>query len=291
MVQLTAVIPVADYSARGENLLKIIRTVEPHREFAEILVVFSGPNADVDSQSFLTELNNFRLCVKLLVLPNSSPGKARNSGLSMVNTSWVTFWDDDDMPNLRGIIDSLYHYSDSQVIVGQYVMSDSLTGRLSKRSRTKSLAHLAVDTGLWRIIFATDIAKESTFPDYFLGEDRMYVRELIFTNPKIIFSPNVHYKYVRSSHSLTSNFKTQLALLDFRNHVARCVERPMDTFGCIMTASLFLSYLTKSDTKLKFVTLISRYVLKHPLKFLNSFVFSIKLKLGGYKRSLTGGEM
>ena len=268
MRHLTAIVPVADYLSRQRSLHEIIEGTIAYQDKLTLFIVFSGSKAHTDESNFKSSFGEAPDYIRTFLLPCSSPGLARDYGLSFVTTSWVTFWDDDDKPFPKVILESIAASIDSEMIVGQYVVRDFAREQILVRKETVSLNQLSVDTGLWRIIFLTTLAKRVSFPNSFLGEDRLYVRSILLQRPKVSFASRIHYQYSIGNNSLTSTISSSDILFDFQQHVKLSISNPEDNFGNLMTATLFISYLVKSAKPIEIVNSITKLLRLRPFLLL-----------------------
>jgi glycosyltransferase involved in cell wall biosynthesis len=135
-----------------------------------------------------------------------SPGTARNFGLSNSESTWVIFVDSDDIVNLKEVFSILdLHNDKSSVLVGQYEVCDRATGSIVRnKANTNAKLDIAINPGIWRIIFLREIITGYNFSDSLMGEDQLFLLQVGVFGEKIQFFDNVIYRYFRnSSYQLT----------------------------------------------------------------------------------------
>ena len=135
-----------------------------------------------------------------------SPGNARNFGLSHSQSKWVIFVDSDDVVNLKEVFSILDRHDDnSSVLIGQYEICDRATGSVVRnKPNLNAKLDIAINPGIWRIIFLRDIIAGHNFSDSLMGEDQLFLLQIGIFGEKIQFFDDVIYRYFRnSSHQLT----------------------------------------------------------------------------------------
>lgn len=129
-----------------------------------------------------------------------APGLARNAGLEISSSDWVTFWDADDFPNLVNITNALNKYGEQQVpIIGQYRINSSTI-------ISKSMIDVATNPGLWRIIFPQKSLRSLRFNENKWGEDQLFILQTGLFAMKAIIVSDCFYDYkVDNKKQLTQN--------------------------------------------------------------------------------------
>ncbi len=127
----------------------------------------------------------------------NGPGGARNKGLELARAPWITFWDADDCPKPDTVLSQLNHHKYvSDVIVGGYKVvnyEDCPTALFEPV--TESLEDVALSPGIWRILFKRDVIQEILFEEIRMGEDQVFVANVLLRTDKVYFSESVFYEY------------------------------------------------------------------------------------------------
>jgi glycosyltransferase involved in cell wall biosynthesis len=182
---------------------------------------------EVDTQTELRRFleNNNPRNVEFIEGHFHSPGVARNQGIPRVTTQWVTFWDSDDEPQLERVIkffDSRNPNTPSpDLIIGNYATKTE-KGHLSTHKMESNLREVALNPGLWRIIFKTEVLKNNRFEDFLMAEDQVFLAGICLPSRVIEFTPEVFYIYI--SHHNGQLTKSSEALKDLHRSTAKMFE-------------------------------------------------------------------
>lgn len=185
----------------------------------DVIIVhdFRENRTQVELETILKNIQSDKF--KIISGQFGSPGAARNAGLRLVNSEWVGFWDSDDLPEVRNAFEEILVSDESvDVIVGQFSLVD-LNDRENqgKTSSTHSLDSLAVNPGLWRILFRYTTVEKIEFPETRMGEDQIFLNRLNLGKLQIKFSNKVFYHYFTGvTGQLTSN---RIAINDLRETI------------------------------------------------------------------------
>jgi glycosyltransferase involved in cell wall biosynthesis len=202
--ELCVIVPLTRMSGRLTELSSWLRTL-PQRELKVVLV------HDVQDESTTPELDTLiKSCCdnRIIIFEGNfgSPGIARNFGLSHSESTWVIFVDSDDVVNLKEVFSILdLHNDTSTVLVGQYEVCDRATGSIVRNKANKNAKlDIAINPGIWRIIFLRERIMGHNFSDSLMGEDQLFLLQIGVFGEKIQFFNNVIYRYFRnSSYQLT----------------------------------------------------------------------------------------
>jgi glycosyltransferase involved in cell wall biosynthesis len=192
---LTAIVPVSGMAGRLQNLESWLSTIQ--NLDIQVVIVHDFRDSETERQliSILESLNS----PKIIFLSGTygSPGAARNAGLDHVATNFVCFWDSDDLPIPQSIISNLEKCSeDYDVLVGQYVRCSNLPlEKNSVSSLDSSFQDIAMNPGLWRMVFRQDFIASLSFKTMRMGEDQLFIAEVMSLQPRLSFTNTLFYKY------------------------------------------------------------------------------------------------
>lgn len=188
----------------------------------------------------------------ILDVEGHSPGVARNLGMSIAEGEWITFWDCDDIPNPRSVMQEIMNTSeDIDVIVGQF----SVNGI---QQPTKNLADLALNPGNWRIVYRREFIGRTLFSDQLWGEDQLFIIETRMCEAKVCISKLNFYCYqVGFSTQLTNQNQNADALLPVIKRASELslrnsIPKPALLINFIMILKMTFTFLKKSRGNNKF---------------------------------------
>jgi hypothetical protein len=210
--KITAIIPVHNWNKVSDNIKYLVNLKDIHK-FKLIFILDSCPlYAENELKEILFSTKNINFIV--LNRNYNSAAESRNEGLSIVDTEWLCFWDSDDLPNLNEFYNLYTSVSSENVdlVVGQ-IRTDYLRNGLkikSKTTKTSSHLTLALDLGFTRILYRSLFIKELFFLKYKIGEDILFLAEIICKKPNIIFSQALVYNYLNSNWIIN---KTDMTLV------------------------------------------------------------------------------
>ena len=223
---LAIVVPVSLMPGYMNNLKSWLSTI-PQGPIHVFVIHDQGDN---DSTLELSEV--IESCaderIHLTEAQVKAPGLARNIGLAMVTQEWVAFVDSDDIPDVRSMIKMIKERNfDSKVLVGQYETYDYSSKSKILNARSKSgFLDLALNVGIWRIVFNSAIIEKKLFTSLRMGEDQIFLLTLQIFRQKVHFQKIKTYKYFKNvSNQLTQNTsaiqdisKAIPITLDYLNH-------------------------------------------------------------------------
>jgi len=121
-----------------------------------------------------------------------SPGRARNRAIEECEGNYVCFWDVDDEPVPKELLDFVEILELSEASLG--IASWSLVETPHKIRGTSPLSFVR-SPGIWRLVFRREIVEHMRFTDLQWGEDQLFIAEALSKNPKIVTGAQVIYRY------------------------------------------------------------------------------------------------
>lgn len=195
---ISIVVPIRNMEGRLSNLVSwLLLAVKNH---LEVVLVFDGcedqTELELESLGFRATQN-----LKFLRTAGVGPGEARNVGLQATSRKWVVFWDSDDVGNVVALLETVSTLIDSktQLCIGRYQIAPHGTSTTEPEVITMPLSSDLESAlfvpAIWRMIFNREFAKNCAFGAMNLGEDQVFIADVISKDPSIQFIDLVLYTY------------------------------------------------------------------------------------------------
>lgn len=232
---LSIIIPVAKKTSDLSNLEKSIQD-NYQLPGIEFVIVEDGPadqsNSHLDRiRTIFTSKN-----VKFLSVNCGNPGGTRNFGYENSRGARIMFWDADDVGDLRNMLSEV-NESTADIIVSQY-QTRSISNELISTSETNGVVSLALNPGIWRLIFRTEVVSEIRFPTLSMGEDQVYILEAIQNSNEISFSELITYQYFTGNPNQLTNQRRKMQ--DLARTMELISERIIDLNGTSVLVGLVI---------------------------------------------------
>lgn len=202
-----------------------------------------------------------------------SPGIARNAGLKIAKSDWITFWDCDDQPRVTQILDAIKNTAhNTEILIGQFLVKNQESGEVNLEiGKCLAFDDIAINPGLWRMVFRKKIIGRSKFSEFRIGEDQLFISQLDITNKIVQFVPAVFYEYtIGLQHQLTRQPLQLKFLLEVSNAIYEKARTATDlstiNFDCILITRQQITLLKRGNLYLKIKA----------IKFLIEFTFNFK---------------
>lgn len=214
-VSLTIVLTVN----RPKDTFRYINKYIEQCEFYRIKLIIVLDSCEHDFKTFV----HLAKCENVTLIKGyfGNPGQARNAGLSVAKTKWIMFCDSDDVVYLKNVTHLLAGCSSKyDVIIGSF---DSINLYNSNYSQyiAESIENVMLNPGIWRWVFKNEFISELKFPALSMGEDQLFLAQVVNKMPNIHISKKLFYTYhIGDVHQLTSkkqhisNLKEAILILD-----------------------------------------------------------------------------
>jgi len=205
---LTAVVPISNSNYQIARLLSWL----PSAVEAGIRIILvhdidpKFPNLDIEME--LAPYLNAN--VQMIEGTFGNPGTARNMGLDLVKSRWVAFWDADDFVFVDRMVNLVNEtaMAGKRIGVGQYQIQkvESTDKPTERKILEEIIENIAMEPGIWRLIFAAGEVEEIRFPELSMGEDQVFLAEVGIDLESTYIGSEVVYTYMRGmSGQLTEN--------------------------------------------------------------------------------------
>jgi hypothetical protein len=209
MGKLLIIVPVTKMANKLGNL----QTWLSKTTNQEVKILIVHDIADEPTSLELKEIvSKFsRLKIELIEKKLNSPGLARNLGLATVNYEWISFVDSDDLVDVSGLLNMISKSPlDAEIIIGNYKVSSSKSTKSMKTSESiDPKMNVAMNPGIWRMVFRQEVIGRTRFSKYKMGEDQLFLLDIDFFRRNLFFSNLFPYTYFQNVEGqLTSDRKS-----------------------------------------------------------------------------------
>lgn len=197
--ELSIIVPVTKMHGRLDNFKKMVEDIS---NLSIQLVVVHDIDDDETGRELQMILKN-NANTKLIEGNYGSAGGARNAGLELADSEWIGFWDSDDKPEVKQCLDLVAKIKKEKSLVGygNFLKISVIPNKLQKSKNTFNIAgeisslKPVKNPGIWRWIFASEVLKNTRFPNLKLGEDVCFLFSTLQKVDKITTTKQVIYKY------------------------------------------------------------------------------------------------
>jgi hypothetical protein len=215
---LSVVVPISMMAGRLANLSNWL--IESKNLSVEVVLVH-----DLKDQITKNELDEMmkylvKYPVKLYEGNFGSPGLTRNYGLSKVSGTWLVFWDSDDLPNIKKVMEILNtsDLTSFSCVVGSFSIYNEITHESRNNSLSKSFyTDIALTPGIWRFIFRKDSLEGLKFSEIMIAEDQLFLMEYLSVNKNLhIINEDIYTYFIGDTYHLTTK---KSAISDLRKSI------------------------------------------------------------------------
>ena len=197
--ELSIIVPVSKMHGRLDNFKKMVEDIS---DFSIQLIVVHDIDDDETGRELQMILKN-NTNTRLIEGRYGSAGGARNAGLELADSEWIGFWDSDDKPEVKQCLDLVAKIKQEQNLVGygNFVKISAIPNESQKSkiyfdfTGTINSMEPIKNPGIWRWIFASEVVKNTMFPNLKIGEDICFLFSILQKVDKISTTSQVVYKY------------------------------------------------------------------------------------------------
>lgn len=199
-LSLDIIIPVGNVSKDFLNLREILKSSQDSPNNFILVIDDSSPTAHAKA-SMLARPEDGRK-IHFVQSKVGNPGGARNLGLESATNNWTHFCDSDDSTNLTEISQLISSHASPnvEIVIGSFVTFETNSQCVTKivfgSSSLSNLMMLAKHPGIWRWVVRRSLIGDTRFPSLSMGEDQLFIIQLLLKNPRIKFSEKIIYTHV-----------------------------------------------------------------------------------------------
>lgn len=282
---ISAIVPIAGFP-NGMKQIESWISNSDLRSFEVILVIDSAQDRTREEAQEIAQKIGALTGVQVLISESRNPGGSRNIGLEAASGDWVVFWDCDDAPNPSQFLEMISHAIEmnAQVAVGEFAIQSGVQ-RLDKtfdnHSKDNVLEIIALNPGLWRFAFKSDLAKRTKFPDLTMAEDQIYLANIFESKPNLyIFNEHVYTYWRYQSNQLTLSISALNQLISALDVFINKYKNRQCTPILMVIIRLTISAVKKAgiQVKIQAVSKTLYVVIRYPRK-ISSFARLLRLVL------------
>ena len=282
---ISAIVPIAGFP-NGMKQIESWISNSDLKSFEVILVIDSAQDRTRDETKEIVQKIRALTKVQVLVSEARNPGGSRNLGLEAASGDWIVFWDCDDAPNPSQFLEMISHAIEvnAEVAVGEFAIQSGVQ-RLDKTfdnySKDNVLEIIALNPGLWRFAFKSDLAKRSKFPDLKMAEDQIYLVNILESKPNLyMFNEHVYTYWRYQSNQLTVSVSALNQLTSALDVFINKYKNRQCTPILMVIIRLTISAVKKASIQVKFqaVSRILYVFIRYPRK-ISSFARLLRLVL------------
>lgn len=280
-ILLSVVVPIGDMVGNLQFIESWLQNVNKYS--LEVILVHDQTflNVGPELQELLQSVNSPN--VTLIHGIFGDPGSARNAGLGVATGSWVGFWDSDDSPNIENIFAAIKISQEyDEILVGNFSVLDIKTMKYrASIKNVNGINSVAMNPGIWRMIFRMKTICDTEFPSLKMGEDQVFLARLNFGMRKLRFVESIFYQYNLGGTSQLTRSRLALNDLPLASAIilehAKKAQRKQSIFDMQLFFRQQITIMKKGDIvlKLSILELIRKYFKKFSFTFLTESLIAL----------------
>lgn len=197
---LDIIIPIGNVLKDFSNLEEILESSQD--SLNNFILVIDDPSPSALAKASTLAKSGDKRKIHFVQSKEANPGGARNLGLESAINEWTHFCDSDDSTHLIDIskLVSSPTSSSVEIVIGSFATFEANSQCVTKfefgRSNLTNLLMLAKHPGIWRWVVRRGFIGDTQFPSLSMGEDQLFIIQLLLKNPRIEFSEKIIYTHV-----------------------------------------------------------------------------------------------
>ena len=181
------IVPVTKMAGKLSNLRTWLSKITSKRIRVSIIHDFADSRTSLELKGIIDQYPE--IDIVLIEEKLQSPGLARNIGFNKQNYEWVSFIDSDDFVDVTALINMIDEAPlDTEVVIGNYLISSAKGTQIIETSKAKNpKLNVALNPGVWRMVFRREVIGLTRFTKYKMGEDQLFLLDLNFFKRKLLF--------------------------------------------------------------------------------------------------------
>jgi len=203
MPQISVVVPIYNMSGKLENLAKWLPAANDLGFQIILICNCCTDETQAELQQMISAGKYKNTEIHECDIPG--PGRARNFGKRFARGLYTIFWDSDDVGFPSTLQELVSRMENSDLLVANYSIT-GLEGNESKSLSTPEIVDeqsFSLNPGIWRCLFRTEFIIDSEFGTSSMGEDQVFLVNVLRKQPVMSYSQLRIYDYC-------TNFPNQL---------------------------------------------------------------------------------
>ena len=209
------IIPISGDIPKLDSLKKTLKNASGFESEIEIILLFDVKESKISARN-QAEIQSWKFAnVNFHSDAFSSVGAARNFGISIADSKWITFTDADDVNDVQNFISMIREAErhNSDIAIGKFNSRSILSGTTSSAQRRVWNSEtfqvpFGLNPGIWRCAFRVTSLNNIRFPNLSMAEDQVFIARYFVVERKIHFSDLIVYDYfVGGKNSLTNKIE------------------------------------------------------------------------------------
>ena len=247
-ILLSIIIPVGHLDRDFQNLIEFF-SAQASSEIEYILIHDLKKGVWINIESVAKEFPNLEIVTRRGEY--GSPGMTRNAGLEIARGIWVAFCDADDFLRVDNVMSEIKLHEGMSLIIGQF-QRKSMRPEVKIARKVNNMKDFYLDPGFWRMVFRNELVRNVKFPQIKMGEDLVFLADILRMQPRIIFTQKLFYEYT-VGNPLQSTRKTEFfvdivdAIRLIKNHNPKWEDCPSDRWliARLSMTSIKNNYISK----------------------------------------------
>jgi glycosyltransferase involved in cell wall biosynthesis len=216
---VSIVVPVSQMAGSLDNFKKWTSDLNQNYQ----LIVVHDIRDLITGAELLEHLSTKVFCPYIFIEDRyGSPGAARNAGKQLAQGKWIVFWDSDDFAYVE-VIDRWLGQNigdtnkpEIDLIVFRFTRFDLVKNNVReqqiwKEDASKNELSWLTQPGIWRCLFRREVTNDLLFPKVLMGEDQIFLIDVLKKGIQPIFSNDVVYQYITGRVGQSTNNRSLIS--------------------------------------------------------------------------------
>lgn len=212
-MKISVIIPV--YNSE-KYLYRCLQSLKQQDNFNDLEVIIINDGSTDNSLKIISKFKKENKNVIVKTIKNSGVSKARNEGINLASSKYISFLDSDDYIEpgyYTSVLNFLNNKEDYLIVFGYTVKYENSNIKIKKSINNSKilmreeiidcfLSSNEIGPNVWNKLFLTKIAKEIKFDENIkIAEDKWFVFQYLTKIERVIILPIINYNYILNENS------------------------------------------------------------------------------------------